>query len=419
MNGTDNRAAVFDLIRSEGTVSRVALAHGSGLTEASVSRIVKTLLEEGVVIEKGQGVSTGGKRPTLLELNAAGKHAVGVYLSDYEVRIVLTNLSGVVLASRTRGFGKVTVSRDEFVSSAAHDIAHLLAERKVDRTSVLGVGVAIPGHFSSTPRDATDETEWAWSVIEHDLATATGFLVLLENDATCAAMGEYWASRAPSAQDLGVVTIASGIGFGLVTNGDVHRGASSNAGELGHVSVDMAGPSCYCGSRGCVELYAAPRSMVAAGRRDADLAKLLGAESSSDTSASYSSLARAAVDGNESARAIIASAAKALGAAIVSVANVLDLDQVVLTGPALDVAGPLIVDEVGRIVSQTVFAREAHPVHIRLSASRDDPAAVGAATLVIHHLLDRAVPSAAGRSKALPSRTALAHVRPPIAKIGI
>lgn len=390
MAGRDNRAAVFDLVRSAGTVSRVKLAQHSGLTEASVSRIVKSLLDEGIVVETGHGVSTGGKRPTLLTLSPRARQAAGVYLSDYQVRIVIADLAGDVLLTRILGRGRMTSGRQDLVLAVASALDDMLVEIKVDRAALLGVGVASPGRAETIRRGLTDDLEWTWLAIERDLAAASGLFVLVENDATCAALGEYWASRTPASRDLGVVTVAGGIGFGLVTGGDVYRGASSNAGELGHVSVGFDGPDCYCGAKGCLELFASPGSMVKAALSQPELAERIGLTAAKlDTGEAFDRIARAAVAGDEGAHRVVVAAARALGAAIVSVTNVMDLDQVVLTGPTLDVIGSIFVKEVDDVVRRTAFARDAHLIQVRLASSGDDVAAVGAATLIVHHLLGR------------------------------
>src|SRR4029450_4794491 len=142
--GRDTTGMIFDLIRSAGTVSRVELAGRSGLTEASVSRIVKQLLADGVVAETGHGVSTGGKRPTLLELNASSRHAVGLFLGDARISYVLTDLAGRIVAS-AESPGIAHQTRPAGVPRMARDLETLIDHAGVDRSSVLGVGVASPG----------------------------------------------------------------------------------------------------------------------------------------------------------------------------------------------------------------------------------------------------------------------------------
>lgn len=385
----DNSGAVLDLIRSAGMVSRVQLAAQTGLTEASISRIVKLLIEDGVVAETGRGTSTGGKRPTLLQLNSAARHAVGIYLSGFRSRYVLTDLSGSVVAQSESAGGMAHRTRSEVIPEMIGVVEALLAAARVDRETVLGIGIAVPGRQEINKYQVNthpdDWAEWAWDAIQRDVAEATGMWVSVENDSTCGALGEFWISRAPAAKDLAVVTVAEGLGFGLVTGGDVYRGATSNVGELGHVVVEAHGRECPCGSRGCLELYSSPANIVARAREDDVLTARLGLRGDADSVWSdYQSLAAAAVSGDEGARAAIAGAARMLGVALTSITNVLDLERIVLTGPALDHVGTLFAETVGEEIRARAFSRNVHPTEVTFSQAGRNAAAVGAATLVIH-----------------------------------
>jgi predicted NBD/HSP70 family sugar kinase len=389
--GRDTTGMIFDLIRSAGTVSRVELAGRSGLTEASVSRIVKQLLADGVVAETGRGVSTGGKRPTLLELNASSRHAIGVFLSDTRISFVLTDLAGRIVVS-TESEGIAHETRSAVVTRMARDLETLIDDAGVNRSNVLGVGVATPGRREIsgylTRAHPLDYAEWAWHAIEQDLADATGMRITVENDSTCAAIGEFWISRAPAASHFAVLNMAHGFGVGLVTSGDVYRGSTSNVGEIGHMVLDVDGPECPCGSRGCLELLASPLRIADKARHVDGLADRLGiSRASNDNWEDYERIANAAMEGDTDALALIEASARILGAALVSLTNVLDLDHVVLTGPGFDIAGPIYARVVADELDRLAFVRNVHATAVRLSESAKDSSALGAATLVIHQQL--------------------------------
>ncbi|GAA1917578.1 ROK family transcriptional regulator [Microbacterium aoyamense] len=388
----DNSGAVLDLIRSAGIISRVELAEQSGLTEASISRIVKLLIADGVVAETGRGTSTGGKRPTLLQLNRASRHAVGIYISNYRTRYVLTDLAGRVVAQCESPGGIVNHVRSEAIAEAQETITALLSAARVDRDTLLGIGIAVPGRQEVnkylTGTQPEDWVEWDWVSIQQEFAASTGMWVAIENDSTCGAIGEFWISRAPASKDLAVVTVAAGIGFGLVTDGDVYRGATSNVGELGHVVVDANGPECPCGSRGCLELYASPANIVRRAMSDDILAAHLDLSGERDAMwSNFERIAIAAAGDDEGARALVVEAAQMLAVALVSITNILDLERVVLTGPALDHIGGLVADTVRVALAERAFARNVHLIDVRVSESGRDAAAVGAASLVIHQRL--------------------------------
>jgi predicted NBD/HSP70 family sugar kinase len=382
----------------------VELAARSGLTEASVSRIVKQLLADGVVAETGHGVSTGGKRPTLLELNASSRHAVGLFLGDARINYVLTDLAGRIVAS-AESPGIAHQTRPAVVPRMARDLETLIDHAGVDRSSVLGVGVASPGRREisgyMTRTHPLDYAEWAWPAIEHDLASATGMGITVENDSTCAAIGEFWISRAPAASSFAVLNMAHGFGVGLVTDGDVYRGSTSNVGEIGHMVLDIDGPQCPCGGRGCLELLASPPRIVDKARDVGGLTDRLGISSAgADMWEDYERIAAAAMDGDPDALALIEASARILGAALLSLTNVLDLDHVVLTGPGFDIAGRIYARIVADELDRLAFVRNVHPTAVRLSQSTKDSSALGAATLVIHQQLGgfRRAPGSSGNA---------------------
>ncbi|NQX28914.1 ROK family transcriptional regulator [Microbacteriaceae bacterium VKM Ac-2854] len=387
----DNNGAILDLIRSGRAISRVELALRSGLTEASVSRIVKQLLLDGVVAETGQGVSTGGKRPTMLQLNSSSRHAIGLFISEARVEYVLTDLAGRVVDS-TESPGMAKHSRAELVERAAVEIDALITRAGIDPTRVLGIGVAVSGReeFSGYGNrlHPDDYAQWAWGLIEQDLAAATGRVIAVENDSTCAAIGEFWSSGAPTAKDFAVVNISNGIGFGLVAGGDVYRGASSNVGEIGHMTLDINGPDCPCGNRGCLETLAAPPRVVVNALADRELASRLGLSGDgADTADDYARIAAAAADADPAAVELITAAARILASALVSLTNVLDLERIVLTGPALDQVGGLVVATVSDELQRRAYVRRVHPTQVLLSESSRHASALGAASLVIHEKL--------------------------------
>jgi predicted NBD/HSP70 family sugar kinase len=382
-------SAILDLIRSTGVVSRIELAHRSGLTEASISRIIRQLLAEGLVVEVGLGDRTGGKRRTLLQLNARSRHAVGVSLDFARITYLLTDLGGAVVA-RLDAEGIGVAPPGEVIPRIVADLDRLIGSSGVDRTTLLGIGMAVAGRQDGgrhVLRSNPQAVDWELFDIEDTLSTASGLPVVVENDSTCAAIGEFWVGRIPATADFATVYLASGFGLGLVTNGDVYRGSSSNVGEIGHLVLDMDGPPCWCGSQGCLEMLAAPAAIVAAAARgglaDELGLRLLPGRIREDSER----VARAAVADHPGALSVIEQSAHALARALVSVTNLLDLDQVILAGPGFAVAGEIYLRRAQEDLERLSFVRAVHPTKVALSRSSDISAALGAASLVLHSRL--------------------------------
>ena len=275
----ETRSAVLDLIRSSGGISRVGLARRSALAEATISKIVKELITEGLVVESGFAESTGGKRPVLLRLNDVGVCALGVTMDFHRCVVVLCGLDGTELARREApGTGRddPPIALDRLATA----VVDLLESEQVDRSSIIGLGVATGGRRGSPLGwvvDASFVDVWESYPVEEELAARTGLSVLHENDANCAALREFWTSQEPD-RDFVTVYMSHGIGAGIVLNGTIYRGSSGNAGEIGHTIVDPDGLPCWCGARGCLETVASPRALVDAVLADRVLRKALSIE---------------------------------------------------------------------------------------------------------------------------------------------
>ncbi|MFI9576171.1 ROK family protein [Microbispora rosea] len=383
-----SKAAVLDAIRAAGTISRVGLAAATGFTGPTISALVRKLIQEGLVVETGRAESTGGKRRVLLQLNHTARYAVGVHLDHASVTHVVTDLSGAVVARITRRGAGVEEPRT-VVSRIAAEISGLIESIGVERERVLGIGLVSPGPLGLTPGIGLAPPtmrHWEGFPVGQTLEQATGLPVVIDNDATAAALGEHWSGGLGTTRSSAVVHLGTGIGAGLVINGITYRGPSGNAGEFGHVCVDVDGPECWCGARGCVEAMAGATAVVAAARADPALTRAvrLGTrEMGASTAADFAAVSRAARRGEPEALALLERSARYIAAAARTLANIMDLEVLVLTGPGFAVAGSVYLPVVQRELRRTAFSRGAHTVDVRLSRSAATASAVGAAALVL------------------------------------
>jgi predicted NBD/HSP70 family sugar kinase len=379
--------AILDLVRSTGVVSRVQLAERSGLTGASISRTVKRLLDARLLTEIGPGDSTGGKRPTLLELNARGRFAVGLSVDESQLTYVLIDLRGQVVGELTSpGIGHI--DPQVVVHRMAAEIDELIKRCGLRHADVAGVGVGVAGRLDTrgvAMRGSLRTTNWEQFALEVALERAVGLPVTLEHDYVSAALGEFWVGKVPATANFACFYMATGFGCGILLEGDVYRGSSHNAGEIGHLSLGLDGPPCWCGSRGCLEAYAGPRSVLSRALDQADLAERL--ELTGDEvrlRAEFGRVARAAMAGDAQCLALIEESARYVAAAVLSLSNVLDLDRIVLSGPGFADAAPIYARVARSAIERLSFMREVHPITFELSLLGLRSAAIGSATVALH-----------------------------------
>lgn len=379
----ETRSGVVDLIRSSGAITRVELSRRAGLTEGTISKIVKDLLADGVVVEAGQAESTGGKRATFLRLGDSGRWAVGVTLDRERIVAVLCALDG----SRVGAFeapGMGDAEPDVVLGRVADAVRALTAEHDVPLDSVIGLGVALAGRR----RDQVGAADTWLELLPVDemLAELTGVPVLLGNDADCAALGDFWTGRVPADEDFALVYMADGVGAGLMIGGDVYRGSTGHVGEIGHVFVDPNMTPCWCGSRGCLDMVGSPAAVARRALAAGDPARQLGVSHDDPLRVVYRKVGAGFAAGDPFARRLLMDAAGYLATAVIGLANTLDLRHIVLAGPGFAAAPGLFLETV-RAGLQATYIHTIHSVDVELRGLDQEIAALGAASLVLHRRL--------------------------------
>lgn len=377
---------MLDQLRATGTLSRVELADRTGLTAATITHAVRDLIRDGLVHEVGRARSNGGSPRRLLELVADARYAVGVQLDRCRITVVVTDflgrrLAGAVLPGVGRGEPAATLA------TLAAEVEQVLTAAAAPRDRVLGVGLVTHGpqdRRRGVIRTAQPTPAWRDFPLTSTLSALLGLPVLLENDATAAAVGEQWAGDAGT-DTFGVLYLASGIGGGVILAGDVYGDAAANVVEVGHIPLDPTGAgACGCGNIGCTEQLAGAAAVVREAMAMPGVADRLSLGGDRDRLLDdFDALARAALDGDLAIRRVLDRAAAHLGAAAVTLMNLFDLDTVVLAGPGCAVAGPLVLAGARPVVERGALARLLRPVHLRMSVDPQSVAAVGGALVVL------------------------------------
>ncbi|ROQ37476.1 putative NBD/HSP70 family sugar kinase [Frondihabitans sp. PhB188] len=390
--GGYNQAVVLDAIRraSDG-LSRVELAERTGLSAQTIGNVSRRLLDEGLVRETGKVVNGPGKPRTILQLEGRGSYAVGVHIDPAVITYVVLDLRGSVVShSRTRTPSAKRPA--EVIELMARSISHLIDDSGVDRSLVLGVGIASPGPIDAgagTVLDPPMLPMWKNVPLRAALSEATGLPVLLEKDVTAAAVAELWFSRENERQNFAFVYYGTGFGTGLVLNREAVRGSTANAGDAGHITVDPAGAVCVCGRAGCVGDLITPRSLV----QQAIAAQVLpplepDADDPTDMAAisrAFQRLAESAGTGQPAAQLILREAGLHLARAVVVLVNLLDLDEIVFGGPFWDEIGDALLAVLPTAVETDPALIPTHSLLFDRSSIGEDVAAVGAACLVLDY----------------------------------
>lgn len=384
--GTYNQSVVLEAIRLAEGISRVEIAHKTGLTAQSVSNIVTRLIEQQLVLEIGRDVSSGGKPRVKLQVNPGACYAVGVQLDRDEISLVLVDLNSQVLQQASL---PTELKRGpwQIIDRLAEAILALVSAAQVPTEKVLGIGIAAPGpldHLRGIIYDPPNFVGWTQVPLKALIEQKTGYPVVVDNDATAAAIGERWAGNAQAVRNFAFVYVGmhTGIGAGLFIEGRVYRGSTTNAGELGHVSLNIDGPLCSCGNSSCLEVLCNTGRLVSQVKQGLERGELSSLHGTPELT--YTAIQQAAMAGDDLARRCVTQNAHLVGRAVVSLVNLLDVEMIVLGGKALRDVGPLYEQEVQQVLNDMIVARTWRRVKVTLSQVGEDAAAVRAAALILY-----------------------------------
>ncbi len=351
-----NRTLVLQTLYTSGAQSRADVARETGLTRVTISDLVGDLIAEGLVVELGQREDARpGKPATIIDVDRAAFHIIGIDLSEHELfRGAVVDLNGGIVA-------RAEVARDGATGEAAVALVETLAAELLESTTtpVLGIGVGSPGVVDphGVVRSAPN-LGWSDVALQERLAASTSLPVHVANDANVAVLAEHGTSHL---DDLLLVKIGHGVGAGLIIGGRPVIGGGFAAGEIGHVVVGTdSGPHCACGKDGCLEAW------LAVPRLTAQLDAIEG-------------------DGADAASArddILREAGRRLGIVLAPVVGALNLSEVVLSGPPELLDGVFHEATVDTLRMRTMaeFNRD---LRLRMTEQAQDVVLRGAAVMVL------------------------------------
>lgn len=352
-----NQRLIIDIIRQEALISRADLAKTLRLSAPTVSANIDRLLKRSVLIEEGSGDSRGGRKPILLKLNPDYGFFAGVDLSSDRVRLALLDFTGKVLcqkAIRTK-----ELSGEEILQAAISEINHLIFTNNLDRTKLLTVVLATPGVLDKTSKRLHLVPQFAgWEDFPITQVAEQAFTcpVLIKNDINTATVGEIHFGAGMGYQSLAYISVDTGVGAGIVLNGQLLEGIHGAAGEIGHMVHDPASIRPRKKGLGNLEATASVPVLLE------EASKILRFRS--DDYLSQLQEFKAEIElGNPKLVAIMHKAAIILGYSIVNLHAILDLETVIIGG-AISTFGESFL----QAVQETVEAYAPLPLNISYSS---------------------------------------------------
>lgn len=265
-----NRQIVLNLIREHQPISRAELARRMGLRRAALTTMVRELIASGAVEETGRATAARGRRPTLLRIRTRGRLVIAVDIRPAHTHLALADFAGNVLERHAIETPSDPARIAEVIAHGARTLleAHGPA---AEQEQCHGIGIVVPGMVERRTGRVIYAPRLGWRDVQfrEAVSSQTGLPVLIEGAPIACALARLWSfdgkthGGSRGVNNFAYVSVSDGVGVSIVTRGEVMRGETNTAGELGHVSLDPNGPECACGHHGCWEAFACNSATVA------------------------------------------------------------------------------------------------------------------------------------------------------------
>lgn len=357
-----------NILASPGEVTRAGLSQRTGMTRATISRLVDDLVGAGLVRELEPGDGSGRGRPANRLTPAEGSAvALGVEVDVASLDVMLVDIAGRELGHRRIERDFADSAPEETMALAAREAHTLLEGTLPDGALFLGSGVGLPGLVSPTRLALAPNL--GWRDIPHDqllapLADLNPVVVANEADLAAYAVAYTRPGVAGGPSTFVYVSGEVGVGAGVIVDHRPMSGARAWSGEIGHMCADPNGPLCRCGARGCLEAYLGVRALAEhvgapAGSGALGILRCAGLVDEAGAKASESLAVGAE---QERARAVLAEAGAALGRVLSGVINAMDIPHVVLGGAVAELSGALLDPAREEIETRTLQAPWSSPI---------------------------------------------------------
>ncbi len=354
-----NTVIVLDALRHLQPISRAALSKHTGLNRSTISSIIQSLMDINFVRETELQLERIGRPGMLLTLNPNGGFAIGLEINVDYVSAILVDFSGQLRRKLFRSINR-DLAQHEILMIAVRMVTSLTDLGRSFNIPFLGLGIGLPGVVDTRSGTLVFAPNLGWRNLEIGTIFFNQFnvTVLVENEANCAALGEYRYGAAKGIPNLIYLSAGIGMGGGILIDGQLFSGSQGFAGEIGHMVIEVDGNACACGRHGCWETYVSPRAVVSRVREQFSAGSptsLLEITKGIMQYLTFTQIVSAARQGDALSIQALAEVAHYLGLGIANLINIFNPHMIVIGG-ALAQAGDLIIHQMEDKLPSTLIA---------------------------------------------------------------
>ena len=374
-----NLSLVIRALHAGRAETRIGLTHITGLKQATITKIVKQLEDWGLVSETTGQEAPLGRKPMGLTLNPDRFFLGAARVNREYLTCAVYDIAGNARVHRQIE-NRPALGAEASLAALRELVKDTLARAPGE---VLGLGVALPGPFNARTKRITLMSGfpgWSKVDIEEGLSGAVHVPVFLEHDANCGALAELWYGEHRRDENLLYVVCDRGVGAGVIAGGQVYHGASGYAGEIGHASINFAGPLCECGNRGCLELYASSEALKEAYA----LTRLAQGGEAPDAG----EVLRLVRSGDPAARDAYRRVVSHLAFGVVGLINALNPDCVVFADRMVE-GGDAFLETADEVLRRHLMPEVYRQLKVSVNRLPGDPMLLGASVVALDSLLMR------------------------------
>lgn len=383
-----NLTLIYNLILKQEPVSRAELAQTTRLSPTTVSSLVEELLSQGIILETGAGTtSTSGRKPIMLEINPIGRYVISVILMEKSIEGYLYDLRCSKLSTQ-----KADISSFEDIDKKIISIIEVLTnENSISEDKLEGIIIGVPAlidyETNSVISSSVLPIENNNNFIEAIKQRYSNTHIILENESSLYAYAEQIYGSESKVGNLVFMDINLGIGSGIIINGKMYTGSYGLAGEIGHISIDMNGPKCKCGNKGCLEVMAGIPAMIQkvifgmmSGRNS-----VINNFTNGDFNKINVEILKMAIDmKDEMVMEVLEEIAVKLSFGINNIINLFD-PEVIVIGGEITKLGPQFLEYINTSLNSIELVAKRNKVKVKYSSISGNGAALGGA----RYILDR------------------------------
>lgn len=387
----NNLSLILRLLKEKGPLSKTDLSKITKLTLPSITDILSELEEADLVRTIGHAPTKRGRFPVIYQLHSNSFYIVGVTIRSESIKSVLINLNGDILDSYTIPL-PANRNQDHVLQEVGSFILQTIDNSEVDKQKVLGVGIGMHGVVDPVNGIAIFPPHLGWKnvAIRDMLEVQVDLPVFIDNDCNTLALAERWFGEKMDTNSFIVLNVDYGIGAGIMIDGELFHGSNYGGGQIGHITVDSNGPICRCGNYGCLETLASESAVINMISKkikqgyNSIIPELVNHQLDSITLHHIYDAAKA---NDELAKQSLEEIGRYLGIGIVSLINLFNPQQLVITGNVLK-GKDFIIQPLKDTVFKKALNTNTKDLLITTSNLGNYSDAMGAATLWIDALFN-------------------------------